>query len=199
VAARTLCAHAQTSGVSLRISGLIWAFGVACALRACPAQAEMKILLAIDGSECSAVATHAVVVQCRPQGAHVRVIHAINWEHIVPISLQFERGSEVAHAYQQLRDVTARGAEALVARAARQLRDAGFPTSTTVREGEPRRVILDGAAEWRAELIVVGSHGKTGLDRVLLGSVSEHVARHARCSVEIVRMDEERPRSGASS
>jgi nucleotide-binding universal stress UspA family protein len=128
----------------------------------------------------------------------VRVIHAINWEHIVPISLQFERGSEVAHAYQQLRDITARGAEALVARAAQQLRDAGFSTSTTVREGEPRRVILDGAAAWDAELIVVGSHGKTGLDRVLLGSVSEHIARHARCSVEIVRMDEERLRSGAS-
>ena len=128
----------------------------------------------------------------------MRVIHAINWEHIVPISLQFERGSEVAHAYQQLRDVTARGAEALVARAAQQLRDAGFSTSTTVREGEPRRVILDGAAAWDAELIVVGSHGKTGLDRVLLGSVSEHIARHARCSVEIVRMDEDRLRSGAS-
>jgi nucleotide-binding universal stress UspA family protein len=128
----------------------------------------------------------------------VRVIHAINWEHVVPISLQFERGSEVAHAYQQLWDVTARGAEALVARAAQQLRDAGFSTSTTVREGEPRQVILDGAAAWDAELIVVGSHGKTGLDRVLLGSVSEHIARHARCSVEIVRMDEERLRSGAS-
>jgi nucleotide-binding universal stress UspA family protein len=159
----------------------------------------MRILLAIDGSECSAVATQAVAVQFHPQGTHVRVIHAINWEHIVPISLQFERGSEVAHAYQQLRQVTARSAEALVSYTARHLRDAGFSTSTAVREGEPRRVILDGAAAWGAELIVVGSHGKTGLDRVLLGSVSEHVARHARCSVEIVRMDEERLRSGASS
>jgi nucleotide-binding universal stress UspA family protein len=161
--------------------------------------AEMKILLAIDGSECSAVATDAVVAQFRGRSAHVRVIHAINWEHIVPIWLQFERGSEVARAYQQLRDVTARRAEALVARAARQLRDAGFATSTAVREGEPRRVILDGAAAWGAELIVVGSRGKTGLDRVLLGSVSEHIARHARCSVEIVRMDEERLPSGGSS
>jgi nucleotide-binding universal stress UspA family protein len=159
----------------------------------------MRILLAIDESECSAVATHAVVEQCRPQGARVRVIHAINWEHIVPISLQFERGSDVARAYQQLRDATARGAEALVADAARQLRDAGFSTSTAVREGEPRRIILDDAATWAADLIVVGSHGKTGLDRVLIGSVSEHIARHATCSVEIVRMTMERPRSGAST
>jgi nucleotide-binding universal stress UspA family protein len=161
-------------------------------------RADMRILLAIDGSECSAVATHAVVEQFRPHGAHVRVVHAINWEHIVPISLQFERGSEVAHAYQQLRDATARGAGALVAQAARLLHDAGFSTSTAVREGEPRRIILDEAATWGAQLIVVGSHGKTGLDRVFLGSVSEHIARHATCSVEIVRVDDTRRPFGAS-
>jgi nucleotide-binding universal stress UspA family protein len=148
---------------------------------------EMKILLAIDGSECSAVATQAVIAQLRPQDTDVRVIHAVNWEHIVPISLQFERGSEVAHAYQELRDLTARDAGDLVARAARQLLDAGFSTSTVVQEGPPRRVILECAAAWRADLIVVGSRGKNGLDRLLLGSTSEHIARHATCSVEIVR------------
>jgi nucleotide-binding universal stress UspA family protein len=147
----------------------------------------MKILLAIDGSECSALATHAVIAQLRAHNTDVRVIHAINWEHIVPISLQFERGSEVAHAYQALRDRTARDAGALVASAARQLQDAGFRTSTVVLEGEPRRVILDCAATWRPDLIVVGSRGKSGLDRLLLGSTSEHIARHAACSVEIVR------------
>jgi nucleotide-binding universal stress UspA family protein len=147
----------------------------------------MKILLAIDGSECSAVATRAVIAQLRPQDTDVRVIHAVNWEHIVPISLQFERGSEVARAYQDLRDRTARDADALVARAARQLQDAGFRSSTVVQEGEPRRLILDCAATWRPDLIVVGSRGKNGLDRLLLGSTSEHIARHASCSVEIVR------------
>jgi len=159
----------------------------------------MRILLAIDGSACSAVAADAVALQFRPQSAHVRVIHAIDWEHVVPISLQFERGSDVADAYQQLRESTAESAEALVARAARRLSDAGFATSTLIREGEPRRIILDGAAAWGANLIVVGSHGKTGLDRVLLGSVSEHIARHARCSVEIVRGDAASPSSGASA
>jgi len=149
--------------------------------------AEMRILLAIDGSECSALATRAVIAQLRPQDTDVRVIHAVNWEHILPISLQFERGSEAAHAYQDLRDRTARDAGALVAGAARQLQDAGFSTSTEVQEGEPRRVILDDAAAWRPDLIVVGSRGKNGLDRLLLGSTSEHIARHATCSVEIVR------------
>jgi nucleotide-binding universal stress UspA family protein len=48
--------------------------------------------------------------------------------------------------------------------------------------------IVDRAAEWHADLIVLGSHGRHGLDRFLIGSVSEYVARHAPCSVEIVRM-----------
>jgi len=147
----------------------------------------MKILLAIDGSECSEVATQAVIAQLRPNGSDVRVIHVVNWEHIVPISLQFERGSEAEHAYQALRDVTVRDAAALVARAARQLQDAGFGISTVVREGEPCRTILDCAADWRPDLMVLGSRGKSRLDRLLLGSVSEHIARHATCSVEIVR------------
>ena len=146
----------------------------------------MRILLAIDGSECSAVATRAVAAQFR-HDADVHVIHAVNWDVLVPISLQFDRGSEVAHAYQALKDRTAREAEALVAGAARELERAGFSASTIVQEGEPRQVILRYAATWHAHLIVVGSHGKTGLDRLLLGSVSEHVARHAICSVEIVR------------
>jgi nucleotide-binding universal stress UspA family protein len=159
----------------------------------------MRIILAIDGSECSAAATRAVLAQFNPKNADVRVVHAINWEHLVPISLQFDRGSEVARAYQTLRDWTARDADALVARAARQLQDAGFSTSIAVQEGEPRRVILDCATAWRADLIVVGSHGKSGLDRLLLGSVSEHIARHAPCSVEIVRMGGKYTESGGLS
>jgi len=56
-----------------------------------------------------------------------------------------------------------------------------------LESGIPKVVIIDDAKKWGADLIVVGSHGRTGLDRFLLGSVSEAVARHAACSVEIVR------------
>ena len=53
--------------------------------------------------------------------------------------------------------------------------------------GEPRTHILDSAEAWGADLIVVASHGRRGLDRFLMGSVSEAVATYAPCSVEVIR------------
>jgi len=57
--------------------------------------------------------------------------------------------------------------------------------STSVLLDTPKAIILDEAARWGADLIVFGSHGHRGLDR-LLGSVSEAVAMHAGCSVEVI-------------
>jgi nucleotide-binding universal stress UspA family protein len=62
-----------------------------------------------------------------------------------------------------------------------------YSGEAAVREGDPRSVIVDEAEEWGADMIVLGSHGYTGLKRLLLGSVAQSVAAHAHCSVEIVR------------
>jgi universal stress protein A len=58
---------------------------------------------------------------------------------------------------------------------------------TAVEVGDIREKIIDRASDWGADLIVVGSHGRSGIQRFLLGSVAEFVARNAHCSVEIVR------------
>jgi nucleotide-binding universal stress UspA family protein len=71
--------------------------------------------------------------------------------------------------------------------AAERLRPSGLSVDKAVRQGDPRTVIVDEAAEWGADLIVVGSHGHTGLTRLLLGSVAQSVVAHAPCSVEVVR------------
>jgi nucleotide-binding universal stress UspA family protein len=75
----------------------------------------------------------------------------------------------------------------LVERVAGNLRKAGFKTSQLLEEGDPKTVILDQAAAWPADLIVLGSHGLKGLNRFVIGSVSAAVSQHAKCSVEIVR------------
>ena len=54
-------------------------------------------------------------------------------------------------------------------------------------DGSPKQVIVEQAEQWGADLIVVGCHGFGPVKRFLLGSVSQAVAVHAPCSVEIVR------------
>jgi nucleotide-binding universal stress UspA family protein len=73
--------------------------------------------------------------------------------------------------------------------AAAILSEAGcnLAVSTEILMGSPKRVIVEEAEKWRADLIVVGSHGYRTWERMLLGSVSHLVALHAECSVEIVR------------
>jgi nucleotide-binding universal stress UspA family protein len=147
----------------------------------------MKILLAIDDSKFSEAALQLMIAQSRPQDTAVRVAHVVE-----PMEIIFPEGKWELRMSRDLEEVRKKKldrAQELVAAAADTLRAKGFETvDTAVREGDVRAEVIDAAAEWHADLIVIGSHGRKGMDRFLLGSVSEFVARHARCSVEIVRL-----------
>jgi nucleotide-binding universal stress UspA family protein len=143
----------------------------------------MKILLAIDDSKFSAAAIRAVAAQNKPDQTEVRILNVIEPLSLYPDGQAWGYGSENTQVLEEQREQ----ATGLVARASQSLRDAGFTVTTAIEEGNPKVVIIDSAAQWHADLIVVGSHGRKGLDRFLMGSVSEAVARHARCSVQIVR------------
>ncbi len=148
----------------------------------------MRILLAVDSSAFSEAAADAVIRQFAPSDHEVRVFHALDWERQLPASYLFMQGPLGARDALALRDQMQRAAEEYVNRMAEKLRAAGFAVCTEVRqEDEARTAILDAAEKWPADLIVVGSRGRSGLDRFLLGSVSEGVVRHAPCSVEVVR------------
>ena len=146
----------------------------------------MRILLALDDSECSAAATRAVIEQFAPAHTHVDLVHADDWPQGMPPSMSFAEGSSAALSILGLHKLRRSNAAALLASASEELRRAGFTTAASLREGDPRQAIVDCAKEWHADLIVIGSHGKRGLDR-MLGSVSDSVARHAPCSVQLVR------------
>ena len=148
----------------------------------------MKILLAVDTSAFAETAARAVIERFSTRGNEVRVLHAAEWEQHLPPPYFFAQGADAAKAVLAFREQHLREADEHVKGIAEQLRTAGFTVTTEVcPEGDPREAILDAAAKWAADLIVVGSHGRTGLDRFLLGSVSERVVRHAPCSVEVVR------------
>jgi nucleotide-binding universal stress UspA family protein len=145
----------------------------------------MKVLLAVDDSKFSEAATRAVAAVIRSQDAQVLLLHLVEPRfYSVPPQMSPGYSPETAEIRKEQR----KAAEEAVGRNAEALRNAGFRVETRVGDGEPRSGILDIAAEWHADLIVLGSHGRTGLQRLLLGSVAETVARHARCSVMIVRV-----------
>jgi len=141
----------------------------------------MRILLAVDDSPFSEAAVAALIAQFDPARAEVRVVHVLE-------PLAFSAPPQMDPQYYPELQVQVKDAQELVGRVARKLEGAGFRVSTAVEKGEARSAIVDMAAAWGAHLILVGSHGRKGLSRFLLGSVSEAVARHAPCSVEIVRM-----------
>ena len=61
------------------------------------------------------------------------------------------------------------------------------PTATEVRFGQPVGEITEAALELEIDLIIIATHGRTGLKHMLLGSVAENVVRHAPCPVLVVR------------
>jgi nucleotide-binding universal stress UspA family protein len=140
----------------------------------------MKILLAIDSSQHSETAVRAVFNHCRPQDTEVRVLHVLQ-----PIA--FSAAPQMAPNYTPEMEQEGNEAKSLVERVAGQLRDSGFRAEALLTKGDTRETIVNSAAEWPADVIVIGSHGKGGLRRLLLGSVAEFVARHAPCSVLIAR------------
>jgi len=79
-------------------------------------------------------------------------------------------------------------AQDLAGRVEKELRDAGLSTESRVVKGDPRDVLVDAARSINADLLVVGSHGRTGLAKLVLGSVAAHVVTHAPCSVLVVKM-----------
>ena len=148
----------------------------------------MKVLLAVDGSAYSEHAVQLMVSQFSREAIEVRVLHVDEWPKDVPASLVFAEGAGAAAAILAAHDLRRTECAALVGRAVEQLKHAGFrSTGGVVCRGDARRAILDEATGWGADLIVLGSHGRSGLTRMLLGSVSENVSRHASCSVLIVR------------
>ena len=135
----------------------------------------MKIILAVDGSQFSEAATQVLIQQMRPDGNEILLVHVIEGPAF------FEQDAVL----QERR----RRAEKIMLHTTEELRAAGYQAvHTRVVEGEPRMGILEVASDWHPDLILLGSHGRKGLQKLLLGSVAQSVAQHATCSVLIVRI-----------
>jgi nucleotide-binding universal stress UspA family protein len=145
----------------------------------------MRVLVPTDGSEHAQAALAAVAARPWPKGSEFRVIASPEYPVLV--------GEYPYYAPEQVAALTKQSlvhAKEAVDTGAGLLMKAGLHVSSEVMEPKdtPSHSILAAAAEYKADLIVLGSHGRRGFDRLILGSVSETVALHATCSVEVVRM-----------
>ncbi len=148
----------------------------------------MKVLLATDGSEYSREASRSVAERPWPAGTEIRVLSAV--ELMLPTSRAFLEPPFLDTAYLESNRAEAmKLAQDAVAGAVGLLSETGWSVSESISVllETPQEIILKEAEEWGADLIVVGSHGHRGIDRFLLGSVSEAVAMHAGCSVDVIR------------
>jgi nucleotide-binding universal stress UspA family protein len=146
----------------------------------------MKILLATDGSDYSKAAVNSIAECPWPEGSEVKIISAME----IPYAPATETWVLPNSYYSELESVARGQAEAAVKYAAERIESgkaSRLEVITKIISGSAREVILDEAERWDADLIVLGSHGYSGWQRFLLGSVSHAVATHAHCSVEIVR------------
>lgn len=146
----------------------------------------MNIILAVDESRFSTAAVDSVASRPWPPGTTVRVLSAVEIVAPPAATLWYDAGGSLDEARKEM----SRKAEDLTARIASALREKGLDAEPAVREGDPREVIVDEAREWPADLIVLGSHGRTGIKRWLMGSVASAVVDHAPCSVQIARLNQ---------
>lgn len=142
----------------------------------------MKILLAIDGSAPSQDALEEVARRPWPSPSTLLILSVI--QPYTPPATEIVLASATL---EEIRQRQVQDAEQLSRQARERIAASGLSVETAVREGDPRTAIVDAADEWQADLIVVGSHGRTGLTRLVMGSVAQAVVAHAHCSVEVVR------------
>lgn len=135
-----------------------------------------RILLATDLSRASERATEQAIALASELGATLLVVSVIDSEVTA-----VRRG--LVERMDQRRAAREAEAQALVFRG----RQAGVSVSFLVWEGTPGPAIVEAATSEAADLVVVGSHGRGRVGRLVLGSVSDHVVRNAPCPVLIVR------------
>jgi nucleotide-binding universal stress UspA family protein len=144
----------------------------------------MRVLIPTDGSEYAEAALQSVADRPWPKGSEFKVIASPEYPVMVG-EYPYFAPAQLSELAKSSRDHAAEAAKT----GAGVLTKAGLKVVSAVTEPSdtPSHAILAASELWHADLIVLGSHGRRGFDRLVLGSVSETVALHAKCSVEVVR------------
>jgi nucleotide-binding universal stress UspA family protein len=137
-----------------------------------------RILIAIDSDPIAAHAADVGADLARVVGAEMAFVHVIDPSIAYAADTGIQPDVLVASAKEEARKLVSSFRERLPQRSA---------ALEFVQIGSPLTEIVNAAKDWPADLIVIGSHGRGGVKRTLLGSVAESVMRHAPCPILVVR------------
>lgn len=138
-----------------------------------------KILVPIDSSPTAALGLREAIRLAKDQNAALRVVHVVDKMAIIGVA---EAGMNPRPVLAKL----ARSGRAVLDAARRSAKKLGVEADTVLREPLTKRVadeVLSEAKKWRADLIVMGTHGRRGLRRLVLGSDAEQIVRLANVPV----------------
>lgn len=149
----------------------------------------MRLLVPVDFSPCSTAAIDRAIALAEQVGGSIELLHAWNPPYefggfIGNLTVE-DDGGEPRTLVELLRQESEKQLEAVAARTLPRF----AKLEATLADGDPRETIASHADPSRCDLVVMGTHGRTGLSRLLLGSVAEWVIRHARVPVMTVRME----------
>ena len=151
----------------------------------------MKILLAVDGSVCSEAAAQELAKRPWPPQSEVKVITVVE----IPAPVGMEPWAMSPDYFENLERTLRQAGQSVLDSTLPKLKtitDKTLKISSEIIQGSPAQVIVDEAKSWGADLIILGSRGLGIWNRLLLGSVSNAVVQHAKCSVEVVRTPQEK-------
>jgi nucleotide-binding universal stress UspA family protein len=133
-----------------------------------------KIIVAIDLSDATPATLTGAIQFATPLTAQLRVLHVVEPLPSIPdVGIQLDEGEHLRLAEVGVRELVD------------ELRPE-LPLEQAVRCGAPARTVAEEATQWGADLVVVGSHGKGWVDRVLLGSTTERLLNRLPCSVLVI-------------
>jgi len=145
-----------------------------------------QIMVPIDDSHCSSRALDEAVRMARATGAHLEIVHVIDYGF-----LRFKAHSDEIAEQRQHR---VGAGKALLAKAAHHAERAGIKFSERLIDdmstlGDVANRLIHDLQDSKPDLVVIGTHGNSGLQRVVLGSVAETLVRHGSVPVLVVRGD----------
>jgi nucleotide-binding universal stress UspA family protein len=147
--------------------------------------APVRLVIGVDGSPNAKAAVDAMAARVWPPGSAVYVVAVLD----ARLSTALAPTPPLLEEWVDANSVeTQEWVHHMVETLGQPLQAAGLAVSSDVKEGDPKRVLPDIAAQWEADCLVVGARGLSRIQRFFLGSVSAAVAARAYCSVEVIRL-----------